>query len=115
MGVPILMSAANPTFTPRRHGHVESWHLSYVGQVGAWVELIGDHWTVHAAGDNSVVRMEGANAGGVEGAPLLDGDGMQLSLRTGEIARISSGTVFVRPILDEGEPVDVHLYMRMTK
>ncbi len=94
-----------------------SWGSMNAGDVGEWIVpeagIMVVQVDVDGDGHDTVVAMEGANAAGSAGAPLLDPVGLAIRLGGSQLARIDTPTLFVRPVVEKtSAPVNVHLSVR---
>ncbi len=94
-----------------------SWGGMNNGDTGDWIipeaGILVVHVDVDGDGHDTVVTMEGSNAAGCAGAPLLDPAGLAIRLGGGQLARIDTPTLFVRPVVEKtSSPVHVHLSVR---
>jgi hypothetical protein len=118
MGVSILMAEINAQHRTSVEGvATSSWGSMNAGDVGEWIVpptgTMVVHVDVEGDGLDTVVAMEGANAAGCAGAPLLDPAGLAIRLRGGQLARIDTPTLFVRPAVEKtSAPVNIHLSVR---
>ncbi len=99
---------ATSSWGPMNHDEVGEWIVPEAGILVVHVDVDGD-----GDGHDTLVAMEGANAAGCAGAPLLDPAGLAIRLRGGQLARIDTPTLFVRPVVEKtSSPVHVHLSVR---
>jgi hypothetical protein len=118
MGVSILMAEINAQHRTSVEGvATSSWGPMNQGDMGEWIVpeagILVVHVDVDGDGHDTVVAMEGANAAGSAGAPLLDPAGLAIRLGNCQLARIDTPTLFVRPVVEKtSAPVHVHLSVR---